>query len=103
VDVYTPAVTSPNLAKGLEDCLADFSQIVNGAFSLDLVDAVGVYEPAEAADANRILSLQACVAACATDSECAAATFDYYVALEGTGTGSCKLWTPATGSSISEG
>lgn len=103
VDIYTPAVTSPLLAKGLEDCLADFSQIVNGAFSLDLVDAVGVYAPAEAPDENRVLSLQACVAACAMDNGCAAATFDYYIALEGTGTGSCKLWTPTTGGPISGG
>jgi len=67
------------------------------------MDDAGVYGPAEAADGNRILSLQACVAACAMDFFCAAATFDYYVALEGTGADSCKLWKPVTGGRISGG
>eukprot|EP00775_Hariotina_reticulata_P009696 gene9696-9855_t len=113
VDTYSPAVTSPPYAKGLEDCLADFSQIVNGAFYLDLVDTASVYEPtADITNGGAILNLQTCVAACATLSTCAAATFDYFIAQEGQldvngivvpNNASCKLWTPATGSDINLG
>jgi hypothetical protein len=113
VDTYSPAVTSPPYAKGLEDCLADFSQIVNGAFYLDLVDTASVYEPTvDITNGGAILNLQTCVAACATSATCAAATFDYYVAQEGQLDGdgnvvannaTCKLWKPVTGSNIEGG
>eukprot|EP00775_Hariotina_reticulata_P005167 gene5167-5405_t len=113
VDTYSPAVTSPPYAKGLEDCISDFAQIVNGAFCLDLVDTASVYAPTvDSADGRAISTLQGCIAACAVDSGCAAATFDYFIAHESqfdadgnvvTNNASCKLWKPSTGAGVASG
>eukprot|EP00775_Hariotina_reticulata_P007892 gene7892-8088_t len=103
IDVFTPAVTSPPYAAGVEDCLADFAQIVDGPFYLDLKNDLTCNVPVADFLGNPILNLQTCVSECASRAGCAAATFDYYLASLGNTNSSCKLWMPSTGVNIAAG
>ncbi|WIA32737.1 hypothetical protein OEZ86_005923 [Tetradesmus obliquus] len=82
-DVFTPEVTSKPYSASQADCVADFSQTVEGAFSLDLTAGAGLVSVAAREN------LQSCVQECRDNSKCVAATFDYD-SLE------CKNWVPDT-------
>ncbi|WIA32723.1 hypothetical protein OEZ86_005909 [Tetradesmus obliquus] len=82
-DVLTPEVTSKPYSASQADCVADFSQTVEGAFSLDLTAGAGLV--AVAAREN----LQSCVQECRENAKCVAATFDYSDL-------QCSNWVPDT-------
>jgi hypothetical protein len=80
-DIFTPQTTSKPFSTSQADCVADFSQTVEGAFYLDLQEGAGF-----ATIAGRE-NLQSCVQECRDNANCTAATFDY-ASLE------CWNWTP---------
>jgi hypothetical protein len=80
-DIFTPEVTSKPFSTSQADCVADFSQTVEGAFYLDLTPGDGlVIVPARE-------NLQSCVQDCRENAGCTAATFDY-ASLQ------CLNWVP---------
>jgi hypothetical protein len=82
-DIFTPQTTSKPFSSSQADCVADFSQTVEGAFYLDLVPGFGFdKQPGRE-------NLQSCVEECRSDGNCTAATFDY-------ATLDCWLWKPDT-------
>jgi hypothetical protein len=106
LDKFTPEATSPAGAVDVKDCLADFSQVVNGAFYLDVVEGPCSEPALDAHEVYPALSLLSCVLSCRKRPDCAAATFDYYLVEEGQfqasdgqwyqNTEACKLWIPQT-------
>jgi hypothetical protein len=68
-DVFVPGATSRHGANSVDDCIADFSQTIDGASYLPLTAGATF---AVAAD---VVSLRGCVDACRGDSGCAAASF----------------------------
>jgi hypothetical protein len=82
-DIFTPETTSKPYSTSQADCVADFSQTVEGAFYLDLQAGEG-YATVTASE-----NLQSCVQNCRDSATCIAATFDYS-SLE------CWNWSPVT-------
>ncbi|KAF8067261.1 ATJ10 [Scenedesmus sp. PABB004] len=80
-DVFVPKATSRPYAKTLGDCVADFSQTVEGSSFLDLT--VG----ANFAKVAGLENLETCVQYCRDTASCGAVTFEY-------STLSCWVWTP---------
>eukprot|EP00775_Hariotina_reticulata_P004059 gene4059-4306_t len=85
-DDFAPWPTSPLYAKSSSQCLAAFSQTVEGNSWLHLIPGQ------EYVKRNRLGSLDVCARACDEDKGCAAATFNY-------GDFSCWLWRPSSGGS----
>jgi hypothetical protein len=71
-EVFVPGATSRHGAISVDDCIADFSQTIDGASYLPLT--LG----ATFAIAADVVSLRGCVDACRADAGCTAATFTYY-------------------------
>jgi hypothetical protein len=82
-DIFTPQTTSKPFSSSQADCVADFSQTVEGAFFMDLTLSDGLGMSKVAGREN----LQSCVQTCREDAKCIAATFDYS-SLE------CWNWVP---------
>lgn len=91
-DIFTPQITSKPYSDSQADCVADFSQTVEGAFYLDLQAGAGFTQ------VTGKENLQSCVQDCRESATCLAATFDY-ASLE------CWEWAPDTslGSFVANG
>ncbi|WIA29465.1 hypothetical protein OEZ86_011966 [Tetradesmus obliquus] len=86
-DIFKPQTTSKPLSSSQADCVADFSQTVEGAFYLDLQFALGASPELLLVGGRE--NLQSCVQECREEAKCAAATFDYESL-------KCWSWQPAT-------
>ncbi|KAF6251784.1 hypothetical protein COO60DRAFT_1674488 [Scenedesmus sp. NREL 46B-D3] len=80
-DVFDPQTTSKPFSNSQADCVADFSQTVEGASYLDLQPGTGYTTIAGREN------LQSCVQECRDNAACTAATFDY-------ATLQCWNWNP---------
>eukprot|EP00775_Hariotina_reticulata_P005228 gene5228-5464_t len=85
-DDFVPWPTSPLYAKSSFQCLAAFSQTLEGNSWLHLIPGPDYTRR------DRLSSLDVCARACDEDEGCAAATFSY-------GDYSCWLWRPSSGGS----
>lgn len=91
LDVFSPSPTSPVGATSASDCLAEFSQTVEGPFFLDLKPNHPDFPAIPGAE-----TLAACVSYCSEDDACAAITFNYQST-------TCSAWKPAGSTSSSAG